>query len=190
MKLSLFASIFLLFISSAFAENIYKWVDSSGSVLYSSQKPSPDAKPANLPEITRGEFKSALKKGFTCEKHGGVDCQIGADKDGSVVCVDGFKDAAARFTFSCSSPKLIVSDISELGSNGEFKVFVRNSRSVLAKAPRVEFHLPEDKVIALKGPAEIEPYGMGEFLYPAQPDVKLESKPKEVQFVVDCANCG
>lgn len=194
MKLSplAFSLVGALILASApvHAENIYKWVDPNGGVHFSSKKPFEGATPASLPEITRGDFQSAMKKGFTCDKHGGIACQSGADKDGSVICVDGFKDASARFTFQCSSPKLIVSDISELSPNGEFKVFVRNSRSVNAKAPKVEFHLPDDKVVALKGPTEIEAYGMGEFTYASQPDIKLTSKPKEAQLILNCANCG
>jgi len=175
---------------SAFAQSIYKYEDEAGITHYTSKRPAADAKPAKLPEIMRGDYKASLKKGFSCDTHGGINCQAGTDTDGSVVCFDGFKDASARFAFHCNSPKLIISDISELGGAGEFTVFVRNSRSVAAKAPRVDFHLPDDKIISLAGPKEIEPFGMAEFVYAPQPDVKVESKPKDVQLTLSCANCG
>ncbi|MBX7143590.1 MAG: DUF4124 domain-containing protein [Oligoflexia bacterium] len=175
--------------STALASPVYKWTDKEGKVHYTSTPPSKDAKPAQLPDITRGEVKLVEQKLVTCDKHGGVNCQAGSDSDGSVICFDGFKGATARYRFTCNSPKLEIADISELGDNGAFTVFIRNAKSVEAQKPVVNVKPPEGKEVSLKGPETIPAFGVAEFQYiPASPDKKLP-KPTVADVTVSCANC-
>jgi len=172
---------------------VYKTVDKDGNVHYSSKPPAKGAKPANLPEIMRAEVKLTEKKLETCDKHGGVNCQAGADKDGSVICYDGFAEATARFRFSCSAAKLEISDVSDLSPAGGFTVFVRNSKSVKAAEAALIYKPQGGKEVKLSGPSEIEPFGVAEFVYePARG--KEESlalaKPGLAELDVVCANCS
>ena len=178
-------------LSNAFASPVYKWEDANGVVHYASSPKSKTAKPAELAPIMRGELRLAQQKFVGCEKHGGVDCRAGADTDGSIVCSDGFKGATNRYRFSCSSPKLDLADVSAPGADGAFSVFLRNSRSVLAKGPTVSVKLGDGSALALVGPKEIEPYGMGEFQWKpegAQTHVVSE-KPDAGQITISCLNC-
>lgn len=38
-----------------------------------------------------------------CSSHGGVSCSSGADSDGSVVCVDGWRESSVNFSSVCSA---------------------------------------------------------------------------------------
>lgn len=172
------------------ADEIYKWKDAQGNVQYSSKKPNPNAKPAKLPELMRGEFQT-VARGVTCEKHGGIDCNAGADQDGSVICSDGFKDGTSRFIFACNSPKLTIADISDVTPEGSFKVFVRNGSSVKAQQLVVELALDNSSKLKLQGPAEVDGYGMGEYYFmPPSPEQKPRSKPSQAAITVTCGNCG
>jgi hypothetical protein len=178
----------------AAASPVYKWEDDKGVVHYASSPKSKAAKPAELAPIMRGEMKLAQAKITSCDKHGGIDCRAGADSDGSVVCSDGFKGATARYRFSCSTPKLDLADISTPGADGAFSVFVRNSRSVIAKGPTVSVKLGDGKELSLTGPAEVEPYGMAEFQWKSDANapgtvLALNDKPDAGQITISCANC-
>ena len=189
-KLILYTVLFSFFLwpAGTLAE-VYKWEDAQGKVHYTSKPPSPDAKPAKLPPITRGDVKLAPVKLVSCDQRGGVNCQLGPDVDGSVICYDGFREASARFRFTCSSPKLEVTDISELTPEGSFVVYVRNAKSVAAAKPIVTFTGSANKEIQLIGPQEIAPFGMGEFVFQPPLGAKLAKKPSHEQLVVACANC-
>lgn len=190
-RLGLVASTILILAAAnvAVASPVYKWTDKEGKVHYTSTPPSKDAKPAQLPDIMRGEVKLVEQKLVTCDKHGGVNCQAGTDSDGSVICFDGFKGATARFRFTCNSPKLEIADISELGDNGAFTVFIRNAKSVEAQKPVVNVKPAEGKEVTLKGPETIPAFGVAEFQFvPITPDKKLP-KPTVADISVSCANC-
>jgi len=194
-------TIFLfLNIASGLTESsgIYKWTDpETGAIHYSSSAPSKGAKATDLPRITRGEVKLPKVKNITCDKHGGVDCKAGSDSDGSAICADGFKDVSIRYKFACSSPKLEVSDISELSAAGGFSVFVRNSKSVDAKNPKLTFQTPFGQAIILKGPDVVEAFGVAEFTYDPQLSAedsqqdssRLSKKPDAGQIELSCENC-
>jgi hypothetical protein len=184
----------LAFASTLEASPVYKWEDEKGVVHYSSSPNVKAAKPAALAPIMRGELKLAQAKISSCDKHGGIDCRAGADSDGSVVCSDGFKGATARYRFSCSTPKLDLADVSTPGSDGAFSVFVRNSRSVVAKGPTVSEKLGDGSELKLTGPAEVEPYGMAEFQWKSEDltpgtTLALNDKPDAGQINISCANC-
>ncbi len=174
---------------NASADRVYKWEDEDGVVHYSDRVLDKAASEAKLPPIMRGEVKLGEQKLQSCADHGGIDCQAGPDKDGSVICYDGFTGAATRYRFNCNSPKLTVADISELRSDGSFAVVVRNSKSVAAKKPAVSFLRENGKEVPLKGPEEIEPFGVAEFTLLNQDAGGLKAKPNAVQLKVTCGNC-
>lgn len=177
----------LLFSSSLVAEDIYSWKSADGVVHYSS-KPQPGAKKANLPKITKevGTDQVALK---SCDKHGGIDCSAGADGDGSVLCRDGFKDAAARFTFTCQSARLEFVEAAFDSKNGEHKVYIRNSKPVPAKRVAVIYQEKLFTPTKLSGPTEIAPYETGEFLLKNKVGMEFPV-PSAKSLVLACNNCG
>ena len=178
------------------AENVYRWTAPDGTVHYSTTPPNKDAKPAELPKIMKFEMKMPEMKFSSCEGHGGVNCQAGADSDGSVVCYDGFKNSSAPYRFACASPKLAVADISPVDENGSFTVFVRNSKGVAAQKVRVAMKTKTGREIALEGPDTVDPSGTSEYHYkpaagstPAQEALLLSGKPEAGQISISCANC-
>ncbi|MDC0358119.1 DUF4124 domain-containing protein [Oligoflexia bacterium] len=174
--------------ATAQARPVYKWEDSEGTVHFSSKAPGPNAKPAELPEISRGEVKLTKRALVSCGSHGGINCQAGADQDGSVICYDGFKGASARYRFSCNSPKLEIAEISDT-REGTFSVFVRNSKSVDASKPAVLFKLETGRRVKLSGPEEIEAFGLAEFKYESDGNNLLIGKVSLAQLDLTCANC-
>jgi len=184
----LYCLIFILHPAFIVAE-VYTWVDEKGVTHYTSEKPTKNAKPAELPEIMKGEVKlgSGAK---SCEQRGGINCQAGPAKDGSVICYDGFEDAAARYIFHCSSPRLKVSNISEVDENGRFSVVVRNSNSVEALDPKLIFKVDSRTEFELEGPETIAAFGVGEFEFapPLKPSEPI--KVSEAQLTVRCKNCS
>lgn len=183
--LSLFAS------SAAWCDPVFRWVDENGIVHYTNRPQGPGIKPAELPKITRGEVKLANPDLLTCKMHGDVNCEAGPDKDGSVICHDGFKDASPRFRFSCSSPKLEIADISDPDAAGTFSVFVRNSKPVAAIKLELFVKPPgdESEEIRLNGPDGIEAFGVGEFIFTGIGGEYLKHKPAKGQFRIACSNC-
>jgi len=183
-----------LFASPSLAAPIYRFEGPDGKVIYSSKPPTKDAKAADLPPIMRAQMKLPKQDQISCAPHGGANCQLGPDTDGSVICYDGFRGAANRYRFTCNTPKLEISDISELTREGNFSVFVRNSRSVKAAAPSVIFKPEYGTSFKLSGPNEIEPFGLAEFIYQApanvaETEVALLQKPDLTQLDVVCGNC-
>lgn len=176
--------------ATAVAEKIYKHVEPDGTVSFSSSPPAPGAKPADLPEINRGEMTIAGKPLETCARHGGINCQAGPDTDGSVLCFDGYEHASARFRFSCSSTQLEIAEIGDLSDEGIFSVMVRNSKSVAAEAPELYLRQQQGDEITLIGPAEIEAFGVGEFVLDIKDAGRIEEKPRSQDFRLLCKNCS
>lgn len=180
----------VLIANSASADQVYRWEDENGVVHYSSEPPEIDAKPADLPRITRGRLGLKSQLFETCDKHGGINCQSGADLDGSVICTDGFRDTPTRFRFHCNSPKLDVADIGNIKNNGDFSILIRNARSVAAEKPEIILRLNQSSAgIILSGPKKIEPFEVGEFVYRASEHGTIDQKPRPDQVTVTCLNC-
>jgi hypothetical protein len=176
--------------AASYADSVYKSVDSRGRVIYTSKPPAPGAKPATLPKIARqSRVPSAPPGKQTCKGHGDVSCDAGPDVDGSVLCSDGFRDASARFNFTCKASRLEIADISEITKDGTMTVIVRNLKGVEASAARVRMLSDTGDEITLKGPVIIEGYGVGEYLYEVPPNAPLRSKPGKAQLTVECLNC-
>jgi len=181
---------FCFYASTAYSTPIYKWTDDAGVTHYSSKSDATSAQPAKLPPITRGEVKLAKKLLISCQQHGGINCQAGADSDGSVICYDGFKQASARYRFSCSSPKLEITEVSDPMPDGRFSVFVRNSKSVSASKPALYYKPEGQREVRLEGPEEIEAFGMAEFKFQAVNADIPDGKVSLTQLNITCANCS
>lgn len=174
----------------ASADTVYSWKDAQGKVHYSTKKGAPGAKPAKLPEITRGDYKVVAPKIPTCKEHGGIDCQSGPDGDGSVICNDGFTGALTRYSFNCNSPRLKIADISDLEEDGSFKVFVRNEKSVEADRPSLFIKMPDGNELELEGPKNIEAFGLAEFSFKPKGSEVVKEKPFATSLLLSCANCS
>lgn len=176
--------------ATAFADGVYKWEDRNGVVHYSSKPVSADAKPAELPKIMRGEAKLASQPLVSCKEHGGINCQAGPDSDGSVICYDNFKEASPRYRFSCNSPKLEITDVSDWDAQGNFKVYVRNANAVAASVPTVLFKPENAPEVKLDGPGEVDPFGLAEFDFKkGDKQLALRGKVTIAQLTLNCANC-
>ena len=180
---------FLLLAQDVFAAPVYRSEGDDGRVIYSSKPPSKGAKPAELPPITRAEVKITKSDLLTCGNHGGINCQSGADQDGSVICYDGFRGATARYRFSCNTPKLEITDVSDPTPEGAFTVFVRNARSVKADGTVVTFKAAQGKPLRLQGPSQIDAFGIAEYVLSVHEGGPLPSKPDLATLEVTCANC-
>lgn len=181
-----------LSLSRSAQAQVYEWTDPSGVRHFSSQKRGEQFKKADLPPIHREKAsKVAAKKGApdektltSCQNHGGIDCQSGPDGDGSVVCVDGFREAAAPFRFFCFMPKLAISEIVTSGEADKFSVIVRNESGVAATKPVIT--LPSSSGSPkISGPDEIPPREVGEFIVTG-----TSSVPQTGEVLVGCQNCG
>lgn len=171
---------------------VYEWTDPRGVRHFSTEKRGDQFKKADLPPLHRekGSKVSAKTGGVAgkalagCHDHGGINCQAGPDGDGSVICVDGFKDAAAPFRFFCFMPKLAVSEVMPGKDAGTFKVLVRNESGVAATKPIIflpsSFGLP-----SITGPDSIAPREVGEFLVSG-----IASVPSSGDISITCQNCG
>lgn len=176
-----------------FAEaQVYEWTDPRGVRHFSSEKQGDNFKKADLPPLLREKtVKTSIKSSASsvkplhgCAEHGGIDCQAGADSDGSVVCTDGFRDAVARYRFSCSMPKLSVSEVVPANELGSFTIVVRNESGVVATKPVLT--LPESLgKPTVSGPESITAHEIGEFKV-----VGASSNPKSEEVLIGCENCG
>ena len=189
LRLLAIATLTLIISVSSFAERIYKHVDDKGNVTFSTKPPFQGAKPAKLPEITKGEMKLVGNPLETCSNHGGIDCNAGPSPSGSVICLDGYTRAAARYVFSCSSAKLEIAQVGDPATEDGFSVMIRNLKSVKAENP--ELHLKRDgEEITLIGPSEIEGYGVGEFVLDMKDVGVVKAKPEKKDFRLLCKNCS
>lgn len=183
-SLRLFRSLAILysccfsFATTLSADPVYKSQDRKGVPLYSSKPKAKGAQPAKLPEIARASFDQPKVIGLTCVSHGGINCQTGADSDGSVVCYDGFRDAIQRFAMSCSAAKLSLITESEKNKGGTFSVAVRNNSSV--QAHNVKVTVADGRV--LEGPSDLEPLGSGEYFL-------KNAEARKLNLQVSCENC-
>lgn len=114
--------------STAEAEEVYRWVSADGTVHYSSSPGGVGAKPAELPKIKREDFDRRISNlraeaGANCESHGGLDCSRGPDTDGSVICLDGHKNATLPYAIYCLESRLKVTETLFVREDGsEFNV--------------------------------------------------------------------
>ena len=178
----------LICCTSANAE-VFKWKDDNGVVHYSSKRNSEQARPADLPHITRADVKIPTSGLESCSKHGGIDCQAGSDTDGSVICVDGFTGASTRYRFHCNTPKLSISEVSDRTPKGTYKIALRNAKPVAANKVSLFFQRPDGKEVPLSGPSEVEPFGTAEYVLDKADAEGLVNKPSTSKIRLVCSNC-
>jgi len=188
-------------------EESFKSTDADGNVHYSTTPPEKDAAPTTLPKLQREDLDEKIEaiRAATpenCIGHGGVDCAKGADEDGSVICLDGFRDAVLPFQFRCSEARLEVNQValfdpinaellelskknSSLPASTDVFLILRNSASVEAQKIRVRFDLPDYHRLNAEGPRTIEAFGVGEYSLP----LAVVRGARALEFEVSCANC-
>jgi hypothetical protein len=175
----------------SFAQELYKQQDASGRIIYSS-KPKEGDIPHVLPTIARKNIEIVADK--TCMTHGGNSCESGPDTDGSVICMDGYKEALSRFNFNCRTAKLSIVN-KNLTSDGLLRVVVRNSAAALAKDVSVEYkHKTEfsntfEKLIGI-GPEKINGFESGDYLFNLPNSLELIRQNIVDKFEITCENCG
>lgn len=207
----------VLFSSRSRAENIFKHVDASGKITYSTTPEHSGQKPVELPKVQRentNQRLETLKQSslVTCERHGGIDCSRGTDNDGSVICTDGFRDAAPFFDRNCLEAKLQLSPLRFETSEGKRLTFkqlfqpqnfsekqellssnisLRNLSSVEAQEVHVVLPIGADDIVAA-GPEKVEPYGIADYTLTVKRELLLKRKLMlfEPQLKVTCKNCS
>lgn len=199
------------------ADSLYTWKDSEGRTHYSTTPQNPEAKEANLPDIKRenlsekiDQLRSATPN--TCHQHGGVDCSQGADADGSVVCIDGTRDAITPFQASCLEVKLsygtptLLNDANEVLGTVDQKLSIssqqlsltsvhitlRNRSAVQATGVNIKIVLPGSIPIDIFGPDTVEPFGVADYIFPIKLVGRLITphELREARFKVRCENCS
>jgi hypothetical protein len=166
-----------------FSEPVYKFEDpTSGVPFYSSDKANNKFEEADLPEINKAEMHLMPVAKKTCNGHNGIDCSLGADIDGSVICRDLFRDSVERFAFMCKFASLTINGIGKKSKTNTIPVYIRNSKPVAAKKPVVKYKSDLGYSANLAGPDEILPYAIGEFELLAQDAIIVGSNLDETRF--------
>ena len=175
---------------SVLSEPVYKFEDpTSGVPFYSSDKENSKFKEADLPEINKAEMQLMPVAKKTCNGHNGIDCSLGADIDGSVICRDLFRDSVERFAFMCKFASLTINGIGKKSKTNTIPVYIRNSKPIAAKKPVVKYKSDLGYSANLAGPDEILPYAIGEFELLAQDAIIVGSNLDETRFSISCDNC-
>jgi hypothetical protein len=169
---------------------IYTWTDASGVTHFSTTQATENAKPAKLPPLQKEKFDLADIKLKTCDAHGGIDCSKGADTDGSVICLDAFDGAAARYQFHCLAAQLTVNEVNFDPKAQVLSVYVRNTKGVLAEKPLVFYTTPQRERVTLQGPTEIAAHGGELFELKGAALKGITKAPSSGEFEVRCDNCG
>lgn len=195
----------LLSISSfAFADDVYTWTDAEGNIHYSNTPSENQAQKAKLPEIEKQNIQSRIDElknvvNQTCVKKGGVNCEAGADVDGSVICVDGSKDSEENFREACSEVRLTAELVLPPKKNNKKLTFlpitvsVRNTSAIKASEVRVELNMLRSlsgdvrQRVTLEGPTEIDGYGISEYTYTGK--MIDERILRKANLKVSCQNC-
>lgn len=217
-----FLSLLFLYLSAAFsgrtasAQDIYRWEDAGGTVHFSTTPSSESNRPASLPDIGRESLDRKIQelKDATppnCSSHGGVDCSLGPDEDGSVICLDEYRGALLPFRFHCLETRLngtlqgvlkeshdrvaldSLSAVSWLLPSLEgLEVVVRNTAGVEATGVKVELNLGEGVVLTGDGPAGIEPYAAAAYMIslPLIAQRAGLSGLEQASVRISCTNCS
>jgi len=210
-KLGILFPIFLSF-SIAHSEPINTWVDENGVRHFSSDAkkeatPTIPLKPpveAKLPSIDKYNIESRIQNlketsRKTCMNSGGINCEVGPDKDGTVICADGSKDSEELFEIACKEVRLISTLIipegisNKMQMNVPIKVDIRNESSMAAKNISVKISFPaslasEERVhLNLEGPKEIPGFGIAQYTYTGKLIDNRIAKRGNVN--ISCDNC-
>ncbi|MCB0358831.1 MAG: DUF4124 domain-containing protein [Bdellovibrionales bacterium] len=204
---------------SALAGDIYTWTDSEGRVHFSTSPHSPGAKRADLPELQHEDLDEkiqAIRESTppNCLDHGGIDCSAGPDSDGSVVCLDGFREALLPHRFACSEADLSVTEVFIVDNDGQvvseleradalapvadeqwknyaLVLSLRNNSAVAAAGMEVAFALPGREFSPATGPEGVPAYGAAEYRLPLAGLKNLVNLRQiaKTDYKVRCTNC-
>lgn len=155
--------------------------------LYSSKPQFPSQPPATLPQIIHSDSFFSAKVQSSCSKHGGINCLAGADKDGSVVCHDGFNAVPTRFNLSCTAAKLQILETRKIQDKG-IQLIVRNLTSMKASKVKVNINI-DNKKDSLSGPDEIDSFGSAEYVYVNGSTID-DSFLDKGKYIISCGNCA
>lgn len=191
-------------LTTACSQEIYSWTDEQGKTHYSNEAKDSTAKSVTLPDTERYNADQRIKDlkketARTCLNKGGVQCSLGADEDGSVICSDGSKNSEESFKASCSEVKLIAElnrpkkRLSKQLLRIPVTATVRNQSSQDAKGVEVKVKFPNtpnaDEYFDLKleGPSVIPSFGIAEYTFSG----RLIDDRVVIKGVisVDCENC-
>ncbi|HMO01775.1 MAG TPA: DUF4124 domain-containing protein [Oligoflexia bacterium] len=202
---ALFLPIILLSIKTT-AEPIYSWKDEKGRVHFSNKAADPSAKIVDLPPITKEQPRhqdnldqNTEASAIDCSFHDGIDCEAGADIDGSVICKDGFKETSKSYQENCQRAKLSTHMVEINPKKDLIRAIVRNERPVKAESVLVttllgEFYRGDQKRFNMTGPQEIESYSDAEYelnlkgtIYAPLKELNQDKLKSRVN--ANCANC-
>ncbi len=201
---------------SSYADSgkLYSWTDEKGKVHFSNTPRNSDAQPAALPAIGRENIDQKIRtlKDSTpenCVRHGGIDCARGADSDGSVICLDGYREAVMPFQFECLEARLqgqfdVMLGAESIPKSRNFarrldgraptglRLSLRNLTGVAAFGIEVEFKFGHRNLHRAKGPERIEPYGSADYVLSFAEIGMLPNllQIEQSEYKVTCTNCG
>lgn len=192
---------YLLFSTTLAQEKIYKWTDKQGKVHFSNSQTMLEQKEAELPVIQKENIESKINRlkqntPASCENHGGLDCASGKDfSDGSVICIDSFRDSIQPFDFYCTEAKLSENTkVSEINEIATIEVSLRNESAIKARNIKVKYKLEEFRKIEveLTGPNDIEPFGLETYSFISKDKLDKRYPDRAImgRSIVSCDNCA
>lgn len=196
-------------------DEVYQWTDESGRVHFTTAPSNTGTRPKSLPRVGRENIDQRIKTireqtPANCEKHGGIDCAQGADADGSVVCLDGYREAILPFQFACMEARLQV-EFSVVTTEGEsphkrdlsrtvtdvhparqLLLSVRNLSGVEAYGIIAEFLVGRRRTLRAEGPDRIPAFGNAGYSFDltSLPDPLSRTQLEQASSQVRCTNCG
>lgn len=129
----------------------------------------------------------------SCLSHGGISCNKGADADGSVICLDGYRDAVTPYRFYCSSAKLKIESV-KVENEFTAKIFVNNENQV--KAKNVKIYLSSNQLkpddYEINGPQEINGNSLEQYEFKLKNNKQLKGIPNDIAELIKvrCENCN
>ena len=198
----------LFFLTNGALAEIYDCSPHSETPVYCS---NPDkgssSRKVSLKKIARDNLKEKIREikqstPSTCLKHDGIDCSLGPDKDGSVICGDGYKKSLERYRLRCLEAVLevmeetliqaqLTAENSKADASDKVQVSVRNKSSIPATGVVVEFLDARKNRQLAYGPTEIGPYEIADYSRSIKTLLTTGSdKVNSFGALVRCNNCG
>lgn len=203
--------------TACFGDEVYTWTDEEGRTHFSTEPGAAQAKKADLPQLDKEDIDERIKAikertPESCEQHGGEDCSRGPDIDGSVICLDGYRDAVLPYRFHCLETRLESrvniffegSEEPEQLTNENLRTLSRRAVSEIRITVRNTTAVPARKVLVIAkvgdftvrdlptvGPEEVEPFGLADYTVA----LASESRPLNVNELrslrvrIRCENC-
>ena len=211
----LYSILFLPTLLYAEDNKIFRYVDEEGKVTYSTTALPNSEQAISLPEIQKeniDEKINILLKSVpeNCEKHGGIDCSAQADTDGSVICLDSFRDAELPYRFHCLEANLQIFSFTlsdtenkaisfnptkpfsyQAPQAGLLQISIRNNSNVDATGIKVFINKSwREKIFAL-GPEVIKSYEVQDYSFNIQ-ELKALDRAFAINkgtVKIECVNC-